>query len=69
MLNSPILEPNLNRSLRHIDFLGDTFPNAGSWRGIFVELNLKEDKLILSCPLAFLVLLLLSESALSRRST
>lgn len=68
IVNVPVLEPNLNRSLCHADILGNALANKGSGSGVLVELNLEGDQLILGGTLTLLVLLLLCEGALARRS-
>lgn len=64
----PILEPDLNGSLGHVDVLCDAFPSGRSGCGILVKFNFEGDQLILRGPLAFVVLLLLSQSAFARRA-
>ena len=65
----PILEPDLYRSLSHVDVCGDALPGSSSRRRVLVEFDLESDELILGCPLALVVLLLLGQSALARRAT
>jgi len=62
--SSPVLEPNLNRSLRHVNVIGNTFSDEGSRSWVLVELDLKCKELILCGSLSLLVLLLLSQGAL-----
>lgn len=64
----PVLKPDLDGSLRHVDFLGNTFTNIGSRCGILVELDLERGQLVLGGTLSLLVLLLLGEGALARGS-
>lgn len=67
--NAPVLEPNLNRSFGHVDFLGDSLPNGRGGCGVLVEFDFQSCQLVLSGSLALLVLLLLGEGALARRSS
>ena len=60
----PVLEPDLHRSLGHVDGFCDPLSSQGSRCGIFVELVFKRDELILSCSLSLLIFLLLGEGAL-----
>lgn len=64
----PVLEPNLHRPLRHVNFLCDSFTHNGCGGRVLIKLNLQSDELVLGGTLALLVLLLLCKSALSRRS-
>lgn len=64
----PILEPNLNRPLRHVDFISNAFADIGCGSRVLVELDFKGSKLVLGSTLALLVLLLLCQSALARRA-
>ena len=64
---APVLEPNLYRSLRHADVLGNTLTDESSGSGVLVEFDLEGDKLVLCRTLTLLVLLLLCERALARR--
>ena len=67
--DEPVLEPDLNRSLSHVDVGGNAFPDHGCWRGIFVELDLECHQLILCGPLSLGILLLLCQGALAGRTT
>lgn len=60
----PILEPNLNRTFRHVDVLCNSFAGGSSGSRVLVEFNLEKDELILGRTLTLVVLLLLSQSAL-----
>jgi hypothetical protein len=62
----PVLEPDLDGSLRHVDFLCYPLANTGGGSGVLVELEVEDHDLVLSGSLALLVLLLLSEGALPR---
>ena len=64
----PVLEPDLNRSLGHVNVRGNTLPDHGGGCGVLVKLDLECDQLILCSPLSLLVLLLLSQGALARGS-
>lgn len=64
----PILEPDLNGSLGHVNVRGDALSGRRSGGRVLVEFHFQSDKLILGSPLTFVVLLLLSQSALARRS-
>lgn len=55
----PILEPNLHRSLGHINILSDSFSNKCGRCWILIKLDLQRHKLILRRPLALLISLLL----------
>lgn len=65
--HQPILKPYLNRTLCHVDFLGNAFTYNCCWGGVFVELGFQGHELFLRRSLTFLVLLLLCERALPRR--
>lgn len=65
----PVLEPDLNRPLSHVDFIGNSFTDSGGRCGVVVEFHLQSCQLILGGALSLLVLLLLSESALARGSS
>ena len=65
----PILEPYLDRSLRHVDFLSNPLADRRRRSRVLPKLDLKEAKLVLSCTLTFLVLLLLRQGALARWPT
>lgn len=64
----PVLKPNLNRALSHIDVLRYSFTSGSCRGGVLVEFHLEKNQLVLSGPLALVVLLLLGESALSLRA-
>lgn len=64
--HEPVLEPDLHRSLRHVDILSDLFPHGGRRRRVLVELYLQRRELVLRRPLTFLILLLLCQGALAR---
>lgn len=64
----PILEPDLNRSLGHVDFGRNSLACSGIGSRVLRELMFECHQLILSCPLPFLVLLLLCQSALPGRT-
>lgn len=65
---SPVLEPNLDRALCHVDVSRYSLPHHGSGRWVLVELDLERHELILCSSLTLLVLLLLGEGALPGRS-
>lgn len=65
----PILEPNLHRTLRHVDFLRYPLADRSSGGRVFIELDLEEDQLFLRGSLTLLVLLLLRQRTLPRRAT
>ena len=67
VLYTPVLEPNLYRSLRHANVLGNALADESSGSGVLVEFNLESDELVLGRTLTLLVLLLLCERALARR--
>lgn len=67
--HEPILEPDLDGTLSHIDILCYALSDDSSGSGVFVELHFERHQLVLSSPLPFLVLLLLSEGAFTRWST
>lgn len=67
--NEPILKPYLNGTFRHVDFLGDSFPNRASGCRILVELDLQRNELLLGGALPFLILLLLGQGAFPWRAT
>ena len=56
----PILEPNLDRPLGHINIRRNPFSNKCSRCWVLIELDFQCHELILCCPLALLVFLLLS---------
>ena len=62
----PVLEPNLNGPLRHVDFICNAFADIGCGSRVLVELDFEGSKLVLGSTLALLVLLLLCQSALAR---
>lgn len=64
--NLPVLEPDLDRTLRHVDFVGYPITNISGGCGVFAEFELQGSELILSRPLPLLILLLLGQGALSR---
>jgi len=64
---TPVLEPNLYRSLRHADVLGNTLTNESGRSRVLVEFDFESDELVLGRTLTLLVLLLLCEGALARR--
>lgn len=64
----PVLEPNLHRPLGHVDVLRDAFSNQCRGRRVLVEFDLQRHELILCRSLPLLVLLLLCEGTLARRS-
>ena len=66
VLYTPVLEPNLYRSLRHANVLGNALADESSGSGVLVEFNLESDELVLGRTLTLLVLLLLCEGALAR---
>ena len=37
----PVLEPNLNRPLRHVDLLGNALSDGGSGGGVFIKFDLE----------------------------
>ena len=61
----PILEPDLNGALRHVDLLGNPLPYGCGRSGVLVEFHLKGSQLILGSPLTLLILLLLRQCTLS----
>jgi len=63
----PILEPNLNRPLGHVNLIGYPIPHGGSGSRVLAELDLQRCQLILRGPLPLLVLLLLGEGAFPGR--
>lgn len=65
---SPVLEPNLNGTLCHVDFGCNSLSGSSSGCGILVEFNFEGDQLILSGALPLLISLLLGKCALARRS-
>jgi len=65
----PVLEPDLDRSFSHVDIRGNTLSDHSGGCGILAELDLEGEQLILCSPLSLLILLLLSQCALARRST
>ena len=65
----PILEPDLNRALSHVDFLSNPVTNRCCRGRVLVEFNFEKRQLILGGSLAFLVLLLLSQSTLAGWTT
>ena len=69
ILSAPVLEPDLHRAFRHVDLLGYSLSYVRGGRGVLVELHLQGGQLVLRRPLALLVLLLLCQGALPRRST
>ena len=64
----PVLKPDLNRPLRHINVLGNLLSHGGRRGGVLVEFLLQRDQLVLRGALALLVLLLLGQGALARRA-
>ena len=64
----PVLEPDLDGALGHVDLFCDSLSDRGSWCWVLVELDLECRKLVLGRTLSFLVLLLLGEGALARWS-
>lgn len=64
----PVLEPDLNGSLGHVDFLGDALADGSSGRGVLVELHFEGDELVLGSTLTLVVLLLLGQGALAQRA-
>ncbi len=64
-----VLEPYLNRPLSHAYVLGYALANCGCWCRVFDKFIFQCDQLILCGSLPFLVLLLLGEGALARRTT
>ena len=66
---SPVLEPNLYRPLRHVDFVRNSLAYQRCRCRVLVELHFEGKELVLCGPLALLVLLLLREGALTRWST
>lgn len=62
----PILEPNLDRTLCHVDVRSNAFSGGRSRCWILVEFDFQKDELILSSSLALVVLLLLSKGAFAR---
>lgn len=65
MLCIPVLEPNLNGALSHVNLLCDTIPHGSGWGRILIELYLERVELVLCSPLTLLILLLLGESTLA----
>lgn len=65
--NSPVLEPNLHGPLSHVDILGNSFARSGGRSRVLVKFHFESRQLILSGTLAFVVLLLLSQSAFAMR--
>lgn len=65
----PILEPDLDGAFRHVDLLRDAFSHGRRGRGILGKLMFQRDQLILGGPLPLLVLLLLGQGTLPRRSS
>jgi hypothetical protein len=37
----PILEPDLDRTLCHINIFGNAFPDGGSWGGVLIKFDFK----------------------------
>ena len=66
--DAPVLEPDLHRSLRHADLVGNLLSDGGCGCRVFVELDLQCNQLILCRALTFLVLLLLGQGAFTGRS-
>jgi len=66
ILYTPVLEPNLYRSLSHANIRRDAFADESSGSRVLVEFNFESDELILGCTLTLLVLLLLCERAFAR---
>lgn len=64
----PVLEPNLNRTLRHVDLVSNALSHICGRGGVLVELHLERCQLILCGSLSFLVLLLLGQGALPWRA-
>jgi hypothetical protein len=64
-LGTPILEPDLNRSLGHVNFLSNPVPNGGCGCWVLVEFKFEGRELVLSGTLSLLVLLLLRQRALA----
>lgn len=64
----PVLEPDLDRSLGHVNFRGYSFAGSSSRSGVLVELDFECHQLVLSGPLSLLVSLLLGEGAFPRWS-
>lgn len=67
-LGASVLEPDLDGAFRHVDLVSDAVADAGCGRGVLVELDLEGGELVLGGALTLLVLLLLSEGALARRT-
>jgi len=64
--NSPVLEPDLDRSLCHVDFLSYPVSHFSSGSRVLAEFELESRELVLGRPLPLLVLLLLGQGTLSR---
>lgn len=64
----PVLEPDLHRTLGHVDILRDLLSDSGGGSGILLEFHLEGDELVLGGALALVVLLLLRQGALARRT-
>ena len=68
-VDSPVLEPDLDRPFGHVDLLGDSLADSGGGSRVLVEFQLQSGELVLGSPLSLLVLLLLSQGALARRAS
>lgn len=66
--NSPVLEPDLNRSLCHVDLLSNSVSNTSGRGRVLVEFLFKSCELVLGRTLSLLVLLLLRQGALPGRT-
>lgn len=67
-INLPVLEPNLNRTLRHVDLLGYPLTDESCGGRVLVELEFQSRQLVLGGALPLLVLLLLGQGALPGRA-
>lgn len=68
-LRIPVLEPNLHRTLGHIDIRGNSFAGGSGRSGVLVEFYFEGGQLILGSPLALVVLLLLGQGTLAMRAS
>ena len=67
--DEPILEPDLDGTLGHVDILCYPLSHRRRGCGVLIELHLKRHQLVLCGSLPLLVFLLLGERAFARRPT
>ena len=67
MRGLPILEPDLNGTFSHVNFLRDSFSNCGGWGRVSTKFHFQSHQLILSSSLPLLISLLLCQSTFAGR--